>query len=94
MRLGGSVMRASETVARALATAYVQGRIGASTDDGPSDDCRIDTYVERRWKDHEPVARRMLRALKDQPLHVTDAGVGCYSMTGALNEILEVMARS
>jgi hypothetical protein len=44
-------MRAIETVARALATAYAQGKYGREADD--QDNHPVRRYAESRWQDHE-----------------------------------------
>jgi len=51
-------------------------------------------HAEIYWPDHELQAKRLIRSLKDQPPHVTDAGASCVSTRGVLNEMLEAMARS
>jgi hypothetical protein len=81
-------MRAVEVVARALASASAYGRLG---DD--AEDRAVENYVARRWLEHERAAKRLLRALKDQPPHILDAGIACFSQSGAFNEMLEAMAR-
>jgi hypothetical protein len=84
-----TIMTAVEVAARALARAYLKGRTG---DDVDNLDARIQTYVGRRWRDHEAEARALLRALKDQPAHIADAGEDCLSSIGMVNAILEAMA--
>jgi hypothetical protein len=79
-------MIAIEIVARALAAARARGRGMAG------DDRAIDTYVARRWKDHEADARRLLRELKDQPPQIVGAGASALSANGMVNAIFEAMA--
>lgn len=80
-------MRAIEVVARALAKAEYRAQHGDYNGE------REVAWVSNHWQPHENAARGVLRGLKDQPPHVTDAGLGC-SWRDALNEMLEAMARA
>jgi hypothetical protein len=61
-------MRAIETVCRALAEVVCR-----STDEDWNAD-RLSFYIEKHWQEHEHAAKDLLRSLKRQPPHVTDAG--------------------
>lgn len=90
-------MRAVETIARALASAHCDGMYGTADPDGEST-ARRQRDVDRRWPSHQHEAARLLRALKDQPPHITDAGVQspCIECDPgeALDAMLEAMARA
>jgi hypothetical protein len=79
--------RAIETVARAMAKA------ASRIEDADWNDERQRWYIDRHWVEFERDAAGLLRDLKGQPPHITDAGDSKFA-SEALDQMLEAMARS
>ena len=78
--------RAVETVARAMAKA-------ACAENSDWDYVLQCRYIDQHWVKFERDAAALLRDLKGQPPHITDAGDAKFA-SEALDQMLEAMARS
>jgi hypothetical protein len=79
-------MNAVETICRQLAG------IACKAKDEDWNDDRAAWFVQNHWTDYEHEAKRILRSLKGQPPHVTDAGneLGC-NCTECRSQVLDAM---
>ena len=86
-------MRALETIARCMARIEYRARFG---DYGVARK-REPAWIDKNWPGRTREAADLIRSLKGQPPHVTDACVGADFSDGCgnvLDAMLEAMARS